>query len=84
VNLKLLFALIIIVEGEPEGKRTTYWRSLQDCRWYAQLLSQEDSYYQPVEKAYCEAAWVNPDEVEINSLKVRPKPVPEDNTNEIG
>ena len=58
MNLKLLFALISIVEGEPEGKRTTYWRILE--------------------------TWINSDEVEINSLKVRPKPVPEDNTNEIG
>lgn len=82
MNLKVFFALVIIVNGEPEGKRTTIWRSLQDCRWYAQLLTKEDSYYKPVEQAYCEAVWLDPENVTPQSIKVIPKPVAEENENE--
>jgi len=73
----LAFALIVVSGGQVQDDRTTYYAKLDACRWYAQMINRKQKYFRPVEKSYCESAWIDLDKISPINLKVIPKPVEE-------
>jgi len=63
--MQLVFALIISLNGEEQGNRTSYWEDINRCRYFATRLHRQaynNSYHfskAPI-KAYCIPIWVDP------------------------
>jgi hypothetical protein len=34
--MKLVFALVILIDGKVDAEATSYWLNLKRCRWYAE------------------------------------------------
>ena len=65
--MKLVFALIVLIDGKVDAEATSYWLNLKRCRWYAEELTIQGTlrkYHTPVH-AYCKPVHVNPEEVVI-------------------
>jgi len=65
--MQLVFALIVLIDGEVDANATSYWLNLKRCRWYAEELTIQGTlrkYHTPV-LAYCKPVYVNPAEVTI-------------------
>jgi len=79
MNLKLVIALVIIIDGVEDETKTTYFSNPQHCRWVAQELSRERSYFQGFEEGtiFCRPEWVDA-EVKVTRLNVVPLPIEED------
>ena len=75
MNLKLVIALVIIIDGVEDETKTSYFSNPQHCRWVAQELSRERSYFQGFEEGsiFCRPEWV-PDETKVTRLNVIPMP----------
>ncbi|MEC7270092.1 MAG: hypothetical protein VXU43_02890 [Pseudomonadota bacterium] len=79
MNLKLVIALIIVVDGlEVDDERKTYFKNPTHCEWVAQELSRERKYFQGFEHAFCRPEWVDA-ETPVTSVNVIPLPEPEEN-----
>jgi hypothetical protein len=64
---QLVFALIIVVNGEIQQNAKSYWQGLSRCRWYAEELTVQGTlrkYETPVH-AYCVPEYVDPQKVTI-------------------
>ena len=65
--MKLVFALIVMIDGTVDAEATSYWYDLTRCRWFAEELTIQGTtrrYETPV-LAYCKPVYVDPDKVEI-------------------
>lgn len=77
--MTLIFALIIIIDGEPRDNLTTYYQNKNECRFVAQELMRPGDFYLPkIDKAYCAPAFVNVEDIEISGVVTQPKPIDED------
>jgi len=59
---QLIFSLIVQVNGEVDPAATSYWESLERCRWFAEKLTIQGTrrtHHTPV-VAYCVPKYVNP------------------------
>tara|TARA_B110000902_G_scaffold87706_1_gene104219 strand:+ start:135 stop:338 length:204 start_codon:yes stop_codon:yes gene_type:complete len=64
----LAFALVVTVNGEVDAKATSYWRSLERCRWFAEELTVQGTrrrYDTPV-MAYCVPKYVDPETTPVH------------------
>lgn len=73
MNLKILIALIVVINGKEDPEKTTYWKNKQDCMWVAQEISRDEKLFKGVEFAFCRPEWVDKD-VEHMTLKILPLP----------
>jgi len=67
MGLQLVFALIVSVKGVVDPNNTSYWESVQRCRYFATELTIQGTrrkYVTPV-FAYCVPKYVNPEKVTI-------------------
>jgi len=67
--MKLVFALIVLVNGTIDADATSYWKDLNRCRWFAEELTIQGTkrrYYTPVH-AYCVPKYVDPTKVKVYS-----------------
>ena len=65
--MKLVFALIVLIDGTVDAEATSYWHDLTRCRWFAEELTIQGTirkYETPV-LAYCKPVYVDPAEVVI-------------------
>jgi len=65
--MQLVFALIVMVNGEIDVKATSYWKSLTRCRYFAEELTIQGTrqrYDTPV-MAYCVPRFQDPTKVVI-------------------
>lgn len=65
--MKLVFALIVLIDGTIDAEATSYWLDLKRCRWFAEELTIQGTkrkYFTPVH-AYCVPRYVNPEKVTI-------------------
>lgn len=59
----MVFALIVVVNGEIQENAKSYWQGLARCRWYAEELTIQGTrrkYHTPV-YAYCVPEYVDPE-----------------------
>ena len=66
--MQLVFALIVMVNGEIDVKATSYWKSLTRCRYFAEQLTVQGThqkYHTPV-MAYCVPAYKDPTKTRIH------------------
>ncbi len=66
--MKLVFALIVLVNGTVDVKATSHWHDLNRCRWFAEELTIQGTrkrYSTPV-MAYCVPKYVDPIKVLIH------------------
>ena len=66
--MQLVFALIVMVNGEIDVKATSYWFSLTRCRYFAEQLTVQGTHrkYQTPVMAYCVPKYVNPKKVAVH------------------
>jgi hypothetical protein len=65
--MKLVFALIVMVNGTIDAKAESYWFDLNRCRWFAEELTIQGTirtYRTPVH-AYCVPRYVDVTKVEV-------------------
>ena len=65
--MKLVFALIVMVNGTVDVKATSHWYDLERCRWFAEELTIQGTrrrYHTPV-LAYCVPKYIDPLKVEV-------------------
>lgn len=63
--MQLVFALIISLNGEEQGNRTSYWADINRCKYFSvRINKQAVNYYKLLEnspvKSYCIPIWVDP------------------------
>jgi hypothetical protein len=66
-SMKLVFALIVLIDGTVDAEATSYWHDITRCRWFAEELTIQGTirrYDTPVH-AYCKPMYVDPAEVVI-------------------
>lgn len=63
----LVFALMVVLDGEVDGGRTTYWYSIDRCKYFASRISNQRRSYSvgPNVYAYCVPEMVNSDDVTV-------------------
>tara|TARA_A100001015_G_scaffold7629_1_gene9449 strand:+ start:1383 stop:1625 length:243 start_codon:yes stop_codon:yes gene_type:complete len=73
--MKLVIALIVLINGEPDETKTTYYINPNHCEYVAQMLTRQRRYYMGVEEGtvFCRPAWVEED-TKVTRLNVIPKP----------
>jgi len=67
--VKLVFALIVMVNGTVDVKATSHWHDLERCRWFAEELTIQGTrrlYKTPV-LAYCVPKYVDQLQVKVYS-----------------
>jgi hypothetical protein len=64
MELIIVFALVVQLEGDAEEKVASHWWRLQHCLADARLLSRREDNYVPV-VARCKPAWVDPSAVKV-------------------
>ena len=65
--MQLVFALIVMVNGDVDVKATSYWKSITRCRKFAEELTIQGTrqrYHSPV-MAYCVPRFKDPTKVVI-------------------
>ena len=65
--MKLVFALIVMVNGTVDAKATSYWHDLERCRLFAEELTIQGTrrrYHTPV-LAYCVPQHVDHTRVQV-------------------
>jgi len=66
--MKLVFALIVLIDGTVDVKATSHWHDLNRCKWFAERLTIQGTrqiYNTPV-MAYCVPKYVEPNKVLIH------------------
>ncbi len=63
----LVFALMVVLDGELDESRTTYWYNIDRCKYFASRISSQRKSYSvgPNVYAYCVPEMVNRDNVSI-------------------
>ena len=64
----LVFALIVVVNGDIDQQATSYWADLNRCKYFAEKLRVQGThrrYVTPV-TAYCLPKYKNPDKTRIH------------------
>ena len=82
MNLKLVIALIVIIDGVEDESKKSYFSNPQHCEWVAQEMTRERKYFQGFEEGtiFCRPEWVDAD-VTVTRLNVIPKPIVEEEDN---
>jgi hypothetical protein len=68
--MQLVFALIIMLNGEEQNDRVSYWEDVNRCRYFSHRINKQayNYYYghskSPV-RAYCIPIWVDPKNTEV-------------------
>ena len=76
MNLKLVIALVVIVDGVEDESKQSFFSNPQHCEWVAQEMTRERKYFQGFEEGtiFCRPEWVDADSVKITRLNVIPMP----------
>jgi hypothetical protein len=77
--MKLVIALIVLIDGVPDESKTTYYINPNHCEYVAQMLTRQRKYYMGVEEGtvFCRPEWVEK-ETTVTRVNVVPKPIPEE------
>ena len=77
--MKLVIALIVLVDGIPDDSKKTYYINPSHCEYVAQILTQQRRYYKGVEEGtvFCRPEWVEKDTT-VTRVNVVPRPEPEE------
>lgn len=76
--MKLVIALVIIVNGVEDDTKKTFFKNPQHCEWIAQEITRERKYFRGVEDAYCRVEWVDKD-TPVTNVNVIPFVIDEEN-----
>ena len=76
MNLKLVIALVVMVDGVEDESKQSFFSNPQHCEWVAQEMTRERKYFQGFEEGtiFCRPEWVDADSVKITRLNVIPMP----------
>ena len=79
MNLKLVIALVVIVDGVEDESKQSFFSNPQHCEWVAQEMTRERKYFQGFEEGtiFCRPEFV-PADTKITRLNVVPMPVEEE------
>lgn len=79
MNLKLVIALVVIIDGVEDESKRSFFSNPQHCEWVAQEMTRERKYFQGFEEGtiFCRPQWVDA-EVKVTRLNVVPLPEEED------
>ena len=73
--MKLVIALVVIINGVEDDTKKTYFIKAQHCEWIAQEMTRERKYFQGFEEGsiFCRPEWVA-DDTKVTRLNVIPMP----------
>ena len=73
--MKLVIALVVIINGGEDDTKKTYFINAQHCEWIAQEMTRERKYFQGFEEGsiFCRPEWVA-DDTKVTRLNVIPMP----------
>jgi len=79
MNLKLVIALVVIIDGVEDKSKRSFFSNPQHCEWVAQEMTRERKYFQGFEEGtiFCRPEFV-PADTKITRLNVVPMPVEEE------